>query len=67
VAEDIAGNIFTEGFSTKTSNGRRPRGLGLALVMQVVRRHAGDISLQQEGGTTFRVTLPLRARAGARP
>lgn len=62
----IAADIFAEGFTTKTGGGRRPRGLGLALVMQVVRRYGGQVGVETSGNTTFTVRLPVRARAGSR-
>lgn len=34
------------------------RGLGLALVDQVVRRHGGSMDVSTDGGTTFEVRLP---------
>lgn len=55
--------IFEEGFTTKEPGSQPMRGLGLALVQQVVRRHGGDISVANEGGAVFSVTLP-RATAG---
>jgi two-component system CitB family sensor kinase len=49
------------GWSTKEP-GEHGRGLGLALVNQVVQRHGGTMQVRTDGGTTFEVRLP-RARA----
>jgi two-component system CitB family sensor kinase len=62
----IAGEIFTDGFTTKAA--RQPgyrRGLGLALVSQEVRRRQGRIEVQNADGAVFTVTLPVPV--GARP
>jgi two-component system CitB family sensor kinase len=45
------------GWSTK-EHGEYGRGLGLALVNQIVRRHAGDMLVHGPPGTTFDVRLP---------
>lgn len=59
--------VFDEGFSTKSPGGRM-RGLGLALVQQVVRRRGGEIALANDGGAEFVVRLPaVGARTGQRP
>jgi len=50
--------LFEEGFTTKETGGQSMRGLGLALVQQVVRRRGGDISVTSEGGAAFTVRLP---------
>ncbi len=54
------GQIFQEGFSTKTGPGRKRRGFGLALVRQVVDRNGGAISVENEGGAVFTVRIPIR-------
>ncbi|MQA25060.1 MAG: GHKL domain-containing protein [Micromonosporaceae bacterium] len=41
------------------------RGLGLALVDQVVRRHGGSLTLEHDGGAVFEVRLPVARPAGA--
>ena len=55
------------GWSTKPSADGFGRGIGLALVVQIVRRHHGtvDISTSDLGGASFAVSVPTRARAGA--
>jgi two-component system, CitB family, sensor kinase len=60
----IAGEIFTDGFTTKAA--RQPgyrRGLGLALVSQEVRRRRGRIAVENADGAVFTVTLPVPAVA----
>lgn len=60
-AEDRA-RIFDAGFSTKVPRGRSTRGIGLALVQQVVHRRGGEVAVVDApgGGATFRATLPLQ-------
>lgn len=50
--------LFEEGFTTKESGNQPMRGLGLALVQQVVRRRGGEIAVTAEGGAVFTVRLP---------
>jgi two-component system CitB family sensor kinase len=61
VPENLDGQIFQEGFSTKP--GRKRRGFGLALVRQVARRHGGDVTVMNDGGAMFTVRLPVRVKA----
>ena len=56
--------IFEEGYTTKEAGSHPMRGLGLALVQQVVRRRGGDITVRNDGGAVFTVRLP-RSGAGA--
>ncbi len=63
-------SAFTRGWSTKVVTTTGGRGLGLALVNQVVRRHRGVIEIADGplGGAHFSVRLPRGgavARAGA--
>ncbi|MGC5019551.1 ATP-binding protein [Micromonospora sp. DT47] len=55
---DRVADAFRRGWSTKSAG----RGLGLALVGQVVRRHGGrsDVGASDGGGTVFTVRLPIR-------
>jgi two-component system CitB family sensor kinase len=56
------GAVFDLGWSTKHSPAGARRGLGLALVRQVVQRCAGTVAVRDgaEGrGAIFEVTLPL--------
>jgi sensor histidine kinase regulating citrate/malate metabolism len=62
----IVEQMFHEGFTTKQRRSRRSRGLGLALVQQVVRRHRGEVSVRNEGGAVVTVRLPLESAAGKR-
>ncbi|MQA07528.1 MAG: GHKL domain-containing protein [Pseudonocardiaceae bacterium] len=55
---DAVRAAFRRGWSTKRDAGR---GLGLALVGQVVRKHGGSIDVDSR--TVFTVRLPLRAEA----
>lgn len=57
--------VFTRGWSTKESTTVTGRGLGLALVTQVVRRHGGTIDVERApiGGARFVVAIPLREPA----
>ena len=59
----VDGQIFQEGFSTKTGPNRKRRGFGLALVRQVARRNGGDVSVVNDGGASFTVRMPLRVAA----
>ncbi|WBB65258.1 sensor histidine kinase [Micromonospora sp. WMMD812] len=56
---DRVADAFRRGWSTKASG----RGLGLALVAQVLARHGGrhEVATGAEGGTVFRVRLPVPA------
>ena len=66
VDPSIAGEIFTDGFTTKAA--RQPgyrRGLGLALVSQEVRRRHGDIAVTNADGAVFTVRLPVPAAVRA--
>jgi two-component system CitB family sensor kinase len=64
VPEELSARIFTDGFSTKSPDGGRHRGIGLALVHRLVTRAGGTITVDSGGATTFRVVLPARDRAG---
>ena len=54
----IQDRVFEEGFTTKEPGSHPMRGLGLALVQQVVRRRGGSVSVSAEGGAAFTVRLP---------
>jgi len=55
IGEDAARHIFERGYTTDGGNG-----LGLAICMDTVRMHGGDLQLVSTGpnGTTFRFTIP---------
>lgn len=58
----LAGEIFRDGYTTKVANGgATQRGLGLALVSQAVRTRGGRITVVNDGGALFTVTMPLHA------
>jgi two-component system CitB family sensor kinase len=54
----IQERLFEEGFTTKEPGTQPMRGLGLALVQQVVRRRGGSVSVSPDGGAVFTVRLP---------
>jgi signal transduction histidine kinase len=58
IDEDSAGRIFEPFFSTKFTG----RGLGLAVVLGVLRQHRGVLAFESApgAGTTFRIWLPTR-------
>ncbi|MCW2812129.1 MAG: signal transduction histidine kinase regulating citrate/malate metabolism, partial [Friedmanniella sp.] len=58
--------VFRRGWSTKASPDGLGRGIGLALVVQTVRRYGGDITVATSalGGASFTVTIDTRDRAG---
>jgi two-component system CitB family sensor kinase len=64
IAEDDRCFIFTDGWSTKTSRTGARRGLGLALVREIVERRNGQIDVTNELGAVFSVTLPDVVRPG---
>ncbi|CAN5836612.1 nitrogen fixation sensor histidine kinase GnfL [soil metagenome] len=57
VTADIIDKLFNPFFTTKPQGS----GLGLAIVRKIVDAHDGriDVSTRAEGGTRFRVTLPV--------
>ena len=63
IPEGVDGQIFQEGFSTKSGPNRRRRGFGLALVRQVARRNGGEVSVVNNGGAMFTVRMPLKVAA----
>jgi two-component system CitB family sensor kinase len=58
----VDGQIFQEGFSTKSGAGSKRRGFGLALVRQVAHRTGGDVTAVNEGGALFTVRIPVKTR-----
>jgi two-component system CitB family sensor kinase len=60
VPSDAVDLIFTRGWSTKHRTGSTQRGLGLALVRQLVERLSGTVSVQPGRPAVFRVMLPLQ-------
>jgi sensor histidine kinase regulating citrate/malate metabolism len=65
LAEEDRARVLERGWSTK-AGGAGGRGLGLALVAQVARRHGGGVHIGTSpyGGAAFTVTLgPARSEA----
>jgi two-component system CitB family sensor kinase len=64
---ELVASAFTRGWSTKISASTAGRGLGLALVHQVVRRHDGTVAVASSelGGARFTVLLPLHQPVGS--
>lgn len=58
LATDRPEEIFERGWSTKTDDRTHGRGLGLALVRQVIDRYGGSVAVETEPGTAFTVRLP---------
>jgi sensor histidine kinase regulating citrate/malate metabolism len=68
VAEEDVRRVFERGWSTKDATGAPAglgRGLGLALVVQAVRRHGGTVTVRPGPGAQFVVSLPLPVPVGA--
>lgn len=57
--DEAAAHVLERGWTTKASARDGGRGVGLALVGQVARRHGGDVRIGRSplGGATFSVTL----------
>jgi two-component system, CitB family, sensor kinase len=58
VPHDMREQIFTDGVTTKSSMTGARRGLGLALVRQIVEGLGGMASVGQDGGAVFTAVLP---------
>jgi two-component system, CitB family, sensor kinase len=58
VPKELASRIFNDGFTTKSGDERRHRGIGLALAHRLVTRAGGTITVDCSGATTFTVVLP---------
>jgi two-component system CitB family sensor kinase len=58
VAHDMREAIFMDGVTTKSSTTGARRGLGLALVRQVVESRGGMVSVGHDGGAVFTAVLP---------
>jgi two-component system CitB family sensor kinase len=64
VPEEIAQAIFEDGFTTKPDEGKRHRGLGLALVHRLVRQAGGTIAFEHTDASVFTVVLPATKVSG---
>ncbi len=62
IREADLSKIFSEGYTTKLAGPGSRRGLGLALVQQVVARRGGEVKVVNQNGARFTVRLPLAAR-----
>jgi sensor histidine kinase regulating citrate/malate metabolism len=60
VPAELVGRIFESGFTTR-SHPDGQRGLGLALVKQLVTQHGGQVTVRNEDGAVFTVRLPRSA------
>jgi len=58
VPEEIREEIFTDGFTSKSSPAGARRGIGLALVRQITQRRGGMISVGRDRGAVFTAVLP---------
>jgi len=65
IPETIRDRIFEPFFTTKEAG--KGTGLGLSVVHGIIAAHGGsiDVACPPEGGTTFRVELPLQSPAAA--
>jgi two-component system CitB family sensor kinase len=58
IPQELSSTIFTDGFTTKPTEGERHRGIGLALVHRLVHQARGTIEVNCAGPTAFAVVLP---------
>jgi len=58
VPHDMREQIFMDGVTTKSSVTGARRGLGLALVRQIVEGRGGMVSVGHDGGAVFTAVLP---------
>ncbi|MCB0154327.1 MAG: hybrid sensor histidine kinase/response regulator, partial [Anaerolineae bacterium] len=66
ISDEIKDKIFDPFFTTKNKD---HSGLGLAVVLGIVKQHGGQIQVQSKVGigSTFRVYLPRMAKPAALP
>jgi len=65
IAEEVRERLFSTFYRVPGTSGAKGSGLGLALVRQIARRHAGDVTYNPERGSCFTVVLPQSQRAAA--
>ena len=58
VPADDMGTLFVRGWSTKESEPGSSRGIGLALVRMVCTKRGGEVSVSNDDGAVFTVSLP---------
>ena len=60
IPQDQISHIFEPFYTTK----KKGTGLGLMIVLRIIRQHGGHIEVESNvgQGTTFRISLPLRER-----
>ncbi len=54
--------VFVRGYSTKETEPGASRGIGLALVRMVCDKRGGEVSVRNDDGAVFAVSLPTEAR-----
>jgi signal transduction histidine kinase len=59
IVERARERLFSKFYRVPGKAGAKGTGLGLALVRQIARRHAGDVTYNPERGSCFTVTLPV--------
>ncbi|EMQ99206.1 sensory histidine kinase DcuS [Paeniglutamicibacter gangotriensis Lz1y] len=57
------GRIFTQGYSTKSSNSAAGRGFGLALTRLVCLRRGGNVTVQNDEGAVFTARLGTKVQS----
>ena len=59
IAEEARERLFSAFYRVPGKGGAKGSGLGLALVRQIARRHAGEVTYNPDRGSCFTVTLPI--------